>query len=181
MPLPARKQAFVDEFTIDLNGAAAAIRAGYSPRGARQQASRLMDEPAVQDAVDAAMAARSQRTHVSADRVIRELARIAFADIRDTVDWDAGGIVLRPSADLSTDSAAAIVEVSQTITGRQRTLKVKLAPKLEALKALMPHLGLKTQASEDEDATVKARQLLDTLRAMEASVVGPADSKVDAA
>ena len=80
MPLPARKQAFVDEFTIDLNASAAAIRAGYSPRGAKQQASRLMAEPAVPDAVDLAMASRSQRTHVSADRGIRELVRIAFAD-----------------------------------------------------------------------------------------------------
>ena len=117
------------------------------------------------------MAARSRRTHISADRVLRELARIAFSDIRDSTFWDAqGGIRLLDSIDIGDDAAAAIQEVSETRTGAQVTRKVKLASKHAALVALMPHLGLKTQAAEDTSATEQARKLLETLRAMEATV-----------
>lgn len=171
MPLPLRKQVFVAEYLVDLAPGPAAIRAGYSARGANQAAHRLLQEPAVQDALAEAMAARSRRTHISADRVLRELARIAFSDIRDSMVWDeAGGIRLLDSIDIGDDAAAAIQEVSETRTGAQVTRKVKLASKHAALVALMPHLGLKTQAAEDISATEQARKLLETLRAMEATV-----------
>lgn len=115
MPLPARKQAFVDNYLLDLNAAAAAIRAGYSPRGAAQAPYRLMQETAVSDAIAVAQAARSRRTGMSADRVVRELARIAFADVRQTVAWCAAGLVLRESAHLDDDTAAAVSEETESI------------------------------------------------------------------
>ena len=179
MPLNARKQAFVDEYLVDLNASAAAIRAGYSPRGAKQAASRLMAEPAVQDAVDAAMAMRSERTYISADRVLRELGRIAFANIGRTATWAGGRITMSDSGGLTEDELASIAEISETRTGRQSTLKIKQHDKLAALRLLMPHVGLKAAGAEDEDVATKARRLLDMMAAMEASVVGPSDTKVD--
>ena len=78
MPLPARKTLFVSEYLVDLS----ATRAGYSAKTAKQQGHRLLQDPAVQEAVEEARAAREKRTHITQDRVLRELARIGVADIR---------------------------------------------------------------------------------------------------
>lgn len=162
MALNARKLRFVDEYIIDLNHTAAAIRAGYAAKTARTVGSKLALEPEVADAILAAMADRSARTHVTADRVVRELARIAFASIRDTVSWSPTGIVMLDSAAISDDAAAAIVEVSDTRTGRQRTIKIKLASKMAALALLAAHTGVGASAgkevediSADEDPPIE--------------------------
>jgi phage terminase small subunit len=124
MAMTAIKRRFVEEYLLDLNASAAAIRAGYSAASSKQISSRLMQEADVAAALAEAMAERSRRTSVSADRVVRELARIAFADIRDVIAWGPGGTVLRASDDIGDDAAATLVEVSQTMQGRSRTLKV---------------------------------------------------------
>ena len=151
MPLTAKKQAYVDEYLVDLNQTAAAIRAGYSPKTAKQIASVLMQQPAVAAAIATAQAERSKRTGVTADRVIRELARIAFADIRNTVTWSSRGVTMVPSDELHADAAAAVVEVSESQQGRSRTLKIKLADKLAALRLLAAHTGIGAGTGEPEE------------------------------
>ncbi len=151
MPLSARKAAFVDQYLVDLNATAAAIRAGYAPKNANQAGYRLLQEPAVAAAIAVAQAERSRRTHVSADRVIRELARIAFSDVRKTVTWGPGGLVLRPSAEIDDDVAAAVSEVSESTQGRVRTLKVKLIDKLAALRLLADHTGVGAGSTDTEE------------------------------
>jgi phage terminase small subunit len=60
----------------------AAIRAGYSPKTAEAQGSRLLSNVKVQRAISARMAARSKRTEVAADRALLEIARFGFSDLR---------------------------------------------------------------------------------------------------
>ena len=148
MPLSAKKAAFVAEYLVDLNAAHAAIRAGYSSKTAASKAHSLKREPGVAAAIATAMAARSRRTGITADRVLREYARIAFADIRSVTRWGSEGLQLVPSAELSADDAAAIVEVSETTQGRQRTLRAKLASKDAALRMLALHCGLGSGSGE---------------------------------
>lgn len=50
--LTLKQAAFVREYLKDFNGTQAAIRAGYSPNGARQQASQLLTNPAIQKHMD---------------------------------------------------------------------------------------------------------------------------------
>lgn len=90
--LTPRQQRFVDEYLIDLNGTQAAIRAGYSHRSAAEQSARLLAKVSIAHAVAAAMAARSARTGVTQDRVVRELARIAFVDPTAVVDFQTGTV-----------------------------------------------------------------------------------------
>ena len=73
MRLTAKEARFVEEYLVDLNGAAAAYRAGYSKSRARQQAYRLSQKPEVQEAIAAAIEARSKRTQVSQDEVVKGL------------------------------------------------------------------------------------------------------------
>jgi phage terminase small subunit len=104
-----RKQArFVEEFLVDLNGKQAAIRAGYSPKTAEVQASRLLNYPKVRVALEDAMQARSKRTEVTVDRVVTEHARIAFANMQDY--WPRPGETIDLQR-LDQDRTAAVEEI----------------------------------------------------------------------
>jgi len=81
--LSPRIQRFVDEYLIDLNGTQAAKRAGYSAHTAPEQASRLLTNVKVQAAIAVARKAQQERTGITADKVLREIALIAFADPRE--------------------------------------------------------------------------------------------------
>jgi len=146
--LTPKQRRFVDEYLVDLNATQAAIRAGYSARTARSIAEENLTKPDIAEAIAAAQAARAERTQVTADRVLRELARIAFSDIRTLFDSKGG---LRKVADLSDDEAAAFaaVDASEIFEGRGEDRehvgylkKVKLWDKLAALRLAMLHLGL---------------------------------------
>ncbi|MBN8935741.1 MAG: terminase small subunit [Rhizobiales bacterium] len=84
--LTPKQRRFIAEFLVDLNGTRAAIRAGYSPKTANEQAAQLMAKPAVKAEIDARIAARSQRTQIDADWVLKRLALEVDADLADLYD-----------------------------------------------------------------------------------------------
>ena len=146
MTLNPKQKRFVEEYLIDLNGRQAAIRAGYSPKTADVQASRLLRNAKVQKAIEAAMYARSKRTEVSADRVVEELARIAFANMRDY--WPRPGETIDLHR-LDQDRTAAVeeftvVEAVDTAGVLRRRTRLKLHDKIAALTSLARHLGMFT-------------------------------------
>ena len=145
--LTDRQRRFVEEYLVDCNATLAAGRAGYSARSARQAGARLRAAPHVRRAVEAAMAARSDRLGVSQDRVVLELARLAFADMRDFASWGDGGVRLRPSEELTEDQAACVSEIVET---PGKGVRVKLYGKTQALSALARHLGSRPAAGEAE-------------------------------
>lgn len=77
---------FVEEYLLDLNAKAAAIRAGYSENRASEIGWQLLQKTTVQAAIDKQIMLRSQRTEVSQDRVMLEIARLAFNDPRKAFD-----------------------------------------------------------------------------------------------
>jgi hypothetical protein len=85
--------------------------------------------------------ARAARLGITAERVLEEYARIAFANIHHVVEWDTDGMRVKPSADLPDDARAAIAEiVASAKTGA--IYRVKLHDKKPVLDALARHLGL---------------------------------------
>ncbi len=141
-PMTPRQRRFVQEYLIDLNATQAATRAGYSAKSAASRGCRLLRNPAVAAAIEKAQAKRAQRTRVSADRVVTEIAKVAFGDPRRLFSWGPGGIELRESSELTEAEAALVSEVSETRTAAGGTRRVKLHCKLTALNALGKHLGL---------------------------------------
>lgn len=88
--LTPKQQRFVDEYLIDLNGAQAAIRAGYSPATAKQIAAENLSKPYLQLAIAEARKRQQERTGITADRVLRELTDVALADPRELVEVRVG-------------------------------------------------------------------------------------------
>jgi phage terminase small subunit len=137
-----RLKRFVEEYLVDLNAAAAARRCGYPPKTAAARGCKLLYRKDVRAAVREAMAARAERTQITADRVLRELARIGFSDLRRVSEWGPKGVTLKSSAEVSDDAAAAVAWVS--VGGRKGThaQRIRLHDKHRALTLLARHLGL---------------------------------------
>mgnify|MGYP003637053091 CR=1 FL=1 len=157
MPLTPKQEMFVAEYLIDLNATQAAMRAGYSKKTAEQQGSRLLTNVKVASAIAAAQAKRAGRTEITQDRVLAELAKLGFYDIRKAVRW--GGVPevaldgshiypveMVPSEDMDDETAAAISEVSLTAQG----VKIKMVDKLAALEKMGKHLGMFAGAGSDD-------------------------------
>jgi phage terminase small subunit len=160
----ARQQRFVDEYLVDLNATQAAIRAGYSEKRANAIGYDLLTNTDIQTAIDAALAERSKRTEVTADRVVKELARIAFVDTRQIFEWGPGGVTLRPSHELTDDEAAIVAEVSETTGKDGSSIKAKRFDKLKALELLGRHLGMFSDKVE-VNATITPAKILEDLDA----------------
>ncbi len=145
------KQAeFVRQYLVDLNATAAAIRAGYSERTAKSQGQRLLTNVDVSAAIAAAQAEREQRTEITQDRVVSELAKIAFGSARDVMEWGPNGVIFKKSDDLTDDQAAGIAEVSESTTKDGGSLKLKRHDKVKALELLGRHLGMFTDKVKNE-------------------------------
>lgn len=145
--LTPKQQRFADEYIIDLNATQAAIRAGYSVKTAREQACVLLTNLNIQAAVQKALKKRAERTQITADRVLEELAKIAFSNIVDYVSFNGSTVTLGDSEQIEREKLAAIESVSEGKDG----VKLKLHNKLTALNALSQHLGIdKPDTSSDE-------------------------------
>lgn len=139
--LTEKQQRFVDEYLIDLNATQAAIRAGYSAKTADVQGSRMLGNVKVQQAISEAMAERSKRTGVNQDRVVLELAKIAFVKMTDIVDNQGRIKSSATEYDLACIESMKYKE-SESDTGSSVEREVKISPKLKALELLGKHLGM---------------------------------------
>lgn len=110
--LTPKQRTFVDEYLVDLNATQAAVRAGYSSKTARTIGAQNLAKLNIQKALTDAMNDRAARTGITADRVLEELAKIGFADIRKI--FTPAGNVVSPT-DLPDDIAAA-VQAFETLT-----------------------------------------------------------------
>lgn len=82
--LTDKQKRFCEEYLIDLNATQAAIRAGYSEKTADRIANQNLRKIEVQQYVQKLMTERSEQTGVTAEKVIKELKKIAFSDAEIT-------------------------------------------------------------------------------------------------
>ena len=82
MPLTPKQHRFVTEYLVDLNASQAALRAGYSPRTAPQQGSRLLKNVDVQAAIATQQSQQLQAVEVCIEDVLRDLKAIAHTDLQ---------------------------------------------------------------------------------------------------
>ena len=125
-----------------LNAMQAALRAGYK-RATAKNASRWIDpekpsKPGLRAYIDAEMAKRARRTGVSADRVVRELARVAFGDATRVIDGETGGLL----DGIEEDDRAMIAGVRVKKGDGFEEREVKLCDRVKALELLGRHLGM---------------------------------------
>lgn len=158
--LNEKQRRFAEEYMVDMNATRAAIRAGYSEKTAPSQGSRLLKNAKVGNEITRLRQGLTDRTAITAERVLEEYRRVAFASMPAYIESTDGTCSLQSVADLSEEDAAAISEVVHT-AGPNGTTKVKLHNKLAALDALARHLGLNEKDnSRKVDLEVVAPQLM---------------------
>lgn len=166
--LSPKEKRFVEEYLIDLNATKAAERAGAPSNSAKQRGYELLQKPDVAAAIEEAQRARSDRTKVTQDMVLQELARVAFASLADVTNWGVKEVAIgyddegrRLAAEdigmavkveyvpqpfvepvdrdeLMPEVRAAVAEVS---LGREG-FKIKMHDKIGALDKIARHLGM---------------------------------------
>lgn len=146
--LTEKQKRFADEYLIDLNATQAAIRAGYSPRSAAEQASRLLKNAKVRAYIDERMAELSRRTGVNQERILRELARIAFVNAPELINMEDATI----REDATIDDMAAIasvrVKIIPTENGQGIEREIRLADKIRALDLLGKRFAMWTERQQ---------------------------------
>ena len=160
--LTDKQKRFVDEYLIDLNATQAAIRSGYSEKSAARIAIELLNKTHVQAEIQRRQSKREKRTEITQDMVVKELARVAFANgsefarviERPVVSPETGiaitdgsgkplmrqCVVLTPTDKLTPDQRAAIAGIKEGKNG----IEVSTCDKVKALELLGRHLGLFT-------------------------------------
>ena len=140
--LTLKMKRFIEEYLVDLNATQAAIRAGYSPESAYSIGDENLKKPVIKNAIDKALAERSRRTGINQDRILLELAKIAFLNPIDVIDMDEATI--RGDANREDTAAIASVKVKTIPTpdGNIVEREVKTYDKLKALEQIGRHLGM---------------------------------------
>lgn len=160
MPLTPKQQRFVAEYLKDLNAKQAAIRAGYSKRSAEFQGSKLLADSKVSQAVSEGKAQQLETAKLSAARVLEELRRLAFIDIRSFFDEHDN---LKPVHELTADQGSALASMEVIIKNAEagdgktdRVHKFKVWDKSRSLEMLAKHFALLTDVVkvEAEDALI---------------------------
>ena len=151
MKLTPKQMRFVDEYLVDFNATQAAIRAGYKAKTAHVIGAENLRKPKIAEEIARRQKDLQKRTEVSQDRVVKELARIAFANIADylhvetqTRTKDDGTevtyqtVMFNETQELSADQRAALAVVKQSVNG----FELKLHDKIKALELLGRHIGM---------------------------------------
>ncbi len=158
--LTAKQSTFVDEYLVDLNATQAAIRAGYSEKTSYSIGQENLNKPEIQEAIQKAMDERSKRTEITADNVLKEIAKLGFANMDDYMTVTSDGLAYVDLTNLDRNQAAAITEL--TVERRKEynskeddadtieKVRFKLADKGINLERLGRHLKLFTDKVEQQ-------------------------------
>ena len=80
--MPIKQRLFILEYLQDFNATQAALRAGYSKKTAAEYGYQLLQKPFIKAQVEREVQKRLVRLGISADDVVNQMSRIAFADLR---------------------------------------------------------------------------------------------------
>ena len=161
-----KQKIFADEYLLDLNATRAYLVAYPSVKKEQTAAAagaRMLRNVKVQEYISERMQERQKRTEVTQDRVVQELAAIAFARVTDYVSIKSNGpaavVMIKSTEDLSDEQIRAIAGIKEGANG----IEVKLNDKQKALELLGRHLGM-----WNDKLDINAPAIDDSIKEMEA-------------
>jgi phage terminase small subunit len=142
------REIFCQHYTKSWNATQAAKDAGYKPKWAQGIGYTLVHNNAVKERISELTEHSLKEIGVTRERVLKELATIAFTNMSDLASWNDSGVRFLSSAELDENKKAAISEVTETLTQVGGTLKIKQHDKVKALETLAKHLKMLTERHE---------------------------------
>lgn len=158
--LTPKQARFVEEYLLDLNGAAAARKAGYSQKNADNIAAELLGKTHIKAAIELRKAERSRKTNIDAAWLLERLAQEAVADVRDLYDEDGALLPVKDWPLIWRQGLVAGIDVEEiTVQGVKIGVvrKIKVSDRIRRLELIGKHIGVK---AFEETVNIKG---LDTL------------------
>lgn len=154
--LTDKQKRFCEEYLIDLNATQAAIRAGYSESTAKSMGCENLTKPDIQVYIQELQRERSERTKITADMVLQELAKCGFSNIQDYINGD---LSIRDISSIDRNKADAIASIKKTVTefegGSKTSVEFKLHDKLKSLDMLGRHIGFFEKDNDQKKTVVR--------------------------
>lgn len=189
MSLTAKQKRFCDEYLIDLNATQAAIRAGYSEKTAYRTGADNLRKPQIEEYIAKRQKELSRSTEITQERVIKELALIAFSNnadyahvvekklqveaggaLVDVLDKDGKPVMYRTVEPVLTEELTEEQKRALAVIKKGRDgLEVKSCDKVKALELLGKHLGIftdKIEANVNDTTRSELQELLAQRKAM---------------
>ena len=152
LKLTPKQKLFCKYYLISLNATDAAKKAGYSKKTANRIGTENLSKPVVREYLESQMKKREEKLEITADKVIAEIAKLAFANTTDILEITDHGVVIKDLTKLDTSCISSAEEVFDK-EGMRLGVKIKLHDKTKNLELLGRHLGLfkdKIEHSFDE-------------------------------
>ena len=152
LKLTPKQKLFCKYYLISLNATDAAIKAGYSKKTANRIGTENLSKPVIREYLESQMKKREEKLEITADKVIAEIAKLAFANTTDILEITDHGVVIKDLTKLDTSCISSAEEVFDK-EGMRLGVKIKLHDKTKNLELLGRHLGLfkdKIEHSFDE-------------------------------
>jgi len=134
-------ECFCQEYIVDFNRTKAAERAKYSKKTAAQQGSRLLSNVKIQKRIAELLKDRSERTKITQDMVLEEIACLSFSNIKNYIKASTDGfIVFKDIGQITDDEARAIEAIKVNV--KEGKIEFKLHSKTKTLEMIGRHLGM---------------------------------------
>lgn len=158
--LTPKQLIFCKEYLIDMNATRASIEAGYSKHSADSQGSRMLKNVKVKAYIDKHSRKRLEKLDITADKVMQELANIAFFDPRKMFNENSGLIEIQDLDDATAKAIGTIKLRKEKMDSDTfaETMEVKPNDKLKALDMIMKNMGMyekDNEQSKDEVTIVE--------------------------
>lgn len=148
--LSEKQKRFVQEYLVDLNATAAARRAGYSAKTAEVIGYENLRKPQIAEEIAKRQVKLQNKLEITQEKVLQELAAIAFANGTDFVTVTATGLLdVKPTSKVPKEKLPAIAGIKYSQVG---SVEIKLHDKVKALELLGKHLGVFDDRRGAEDA-----------------------------
>lgn len=154
-------QRFADKYFETLNAAESARYAGFAEDTAKQEGWRLLERDDINEYLSKLRLELSEKTGISQQKVLNEIAKIAFSDIRN---YYKGDDQLKAITDLDDNEAAALSSVKMYEEYSQGepigiNKEIKMYDKLAGLEKLARHLGMYAKDNDQSKTTIVAEKV----------------------
>lgn len=144
-----RHERFAQEFSRgDKTCQQALVAAGFRPSA--PNASRLANRPLVAARIKELATISAKRSDITRERIMTELARVAFSDLKEFATWNESGVSWKPDSALTEEQSRAIASIKQSMNEYGGTTELKLFDKLRALELLGKEIGMFVDHSKHE-------------------------------
>lgn len=148
--LNTQQAAFVREYLLCRNASEAARKAGYTMKNANRAGTRLLSNHVIKQIIEESEKKAEKKFDISQERIINELASIAFFDIKKVMHINESGVSLKPWSEIEDEISKAIQSVSENESQFGTSRSIRGHDKIAALKLLGLHIGMWKDKGGDE-------------------------------